>query len=86
MNKELAGSEDAFQNLETAGMMLAKGLVFAFEMVASAIALVADTIVDMTSGLSKSIIKIDKFASGLRGGFGAEGYSQKKIGSRFKRF
>ena len=78
MNKELTGSEDAFQNLETAGMMLAKGLVFAFEMVASAIALVADTIVDMTSGLSKSIIKIDNLARGLRGGFGAEGILSKE--------
>lgn len=78
MNKEIAGSEDAFKNLETAGMMIAKGLVFAFEMVASAIALVGDTIVDMTSGLSESIIKIDNLARGLRGGFGAEGILSKE--------
>ena len=46
--------------------------------IASAIALVADTIVDMTSGLSKSIIKIDNLARGLRGGFGAEGILSKE--------
>ena len=81
MNKELAGSEDAFKNLETAGMMMAKGLVFAFEIIASAVALVADTIVDLTSGMGEGLMRIDNMVRGLRGGFGAEGIlSQEERG------
>ena len=81
MNKELAGSEDAFKNLETAGMMMAKGLVFAFEIIASAVALVADTIVDLTSGMGEGLMRIDNMVRGLRGGYGAEGIlSQEERG------
>ena len=81
MNKELAGSEDAFKNLETAGMMMAKGLVFAFEIIASAVALVADTIVDLTSGMGEGLMRIDNMIRDLRGGFGAEGIlSQEERG------
>ena len=81
MNKELVGSEKQFKNLEEAGMMMAKGLVFAFEMIASAVALVADTIVDLTSGMGEGLMRIDNMVRGLRGGFGAEGIlSQEERG------
>jgi hypothetical protein len=82
MNKELAGSEDAFKNLETAGMMMAKGLVFAFEMVASAVALVTDILVDLTSNMAEGLMRTDNMVRGLRGGFGAEGIlSQEERGN-----
>lgn len=73
MNEELKGSEDNFENLETAGKMMAKGLVFSLEIVASAIAMVTDLLVQMSSNMADSIMKVDNMARGLKGGFGAEG-------------
>lgn len=66
--------ENSLKGLEKTGTSVAQGVLFAFEMLISAIAFPIDVITGSIKLLAAGIMKLDNLARGIKGGFGAKGF------------
>ena len=66
--------ENSLKGLEKSGTSAAQTILFAFEVIISAIAMPIDFIMGTIKLLADGLMKLDNLARGMRGGFGARGF------------
>jgi hypothetical protein len=66
--------ENSLKGLEKSGTSTAQTILFAFEVIISAIAMPIDFITGKMKLLAEGVMKFDNLARGMRGGFGARGF------------